>query len=213
MNTAADRCPAKITWVINWHHCSEHCCIMADRCPANTDQTHAEQAPSSNDACTVNVCAIDQQSVRVGVPGRELCCPPCARAARSPRCAGPWNGVPRLRCRENVGQARDARERRQRTTNANWRAATSAEKKKEESSLSSSGQHGRATQSCTGAFLRLPVTAAMQQNAVLHGLLFALARQGSNAAERSLARAPCFACQGRQQHTWQARRSSSTTGS
>ena len=118
-NTAADRCPAKITWVINWHHCSEHCCIMADRCPANTDQTHAEQAPSSNDACTVNVCAIDQQSVRVGVPGRELCCPPCARAARSPRCAGPWNGVPRLRCRENVGQAREGRPR---TINANWRA-------------------------------------------------------------------------------------------
>ena len=48
---------------------------------------------------------------------------------------------------------------------------------------------------------------------VLHGLLFALARQSSNAAERSLARAPCFACQGRQQHTWQARRASSTTGS
>ena len=128
----------------------------------------------------------------------------------------------------------------------------SRNKKKEESSLSSSssGQHGRATQSCTGAFLRLPgkaatqqnavlhgrlfalarhgsntigegtgaflrlpVTAATQQNAVLHGRLFTLARQSSNAAERSLARAPCFACQGRQQHTWQARRSSSTTGS
>ena len=50
-----------------------------------------------------------------------------------------------------------------------------------------------------------------QHNSQRHGLLFALARQGSNAAERSLARAPCFACQGRQQHTWQARRSSSTT--
>ena len=84
------------------------------------------------------------------------------------------------------------------------------------------------TQSCTGAFSRLPGKAATQQNAVLHGLLVLLVRGGSNtlgkrgghqarldrkAAERSLARAPCFACQGRQQHTWQARRSSSTTGS
>ena len=98
-----------------------------------------------------------------------------------------------------------------------------------------STQQRSRTQSCMGSFLRLPVTAATQQNAVLHGRLFALARHGSNAAssnaaatqsctgfflrlpgkaakqQRSLARAPCFACQGRQQHTWQARRSSSTT--
>ena len=82
------------------------------------------------------------------------------------------------------------------------------------------------TQSCTGAFLRLPGTAATQlakarapfcacqsrqqsSNAVLHGLLFALARQGSNAAERSLARAPCFACQAKQQRS----RTQSCTGS
>ena len=75
-----------------------------------------------------------------------------------------------------------------------------------------------ATQSCTGSLFCLPGKAATQQNAVLHGLLVLLARQSrnaasSNAAERSLARALCFACQGRQQHTWQARRSSSTTGS
>ena len=36
------------------------------------------------------------------------------------------------------------------------------------------------TQSCTGAFLRLPGKAATQQNAVLHGLLVLLARGGSN---------------------------------
>ena len=131
------------------------------------------------------------------MPGRELCCPPCARAARSPRCAGPWNGVPRLRCRENVGQAR---ERRQRTTNANWRAATSAEIKKRKRAVSphpdstaaqrslarepfcacQAKQQRSRTQSCTGAFLRLPGKAATQQNAVLHGLLVLLARGGSN---------------------------------
>ena len=102
--------------------------------------------------------------------------------------------------REKVGQGRPTR--------TGGLCHVSRNKKKEESSLSSSGEHGRATQSCTGAFLRLPGKAATQQNAVLHGRLFALARLRQ---QRSLAWAPCFACQGRQQHTWQARRSSSTT--
>ena len=44
-----------------------------------------------------------------------------------------------------------------------------------------------------------------QHNWQRHGLLFALARQGSNAAERSLARAPFCACQAKQQRSTQQR--------
>ena len=78
----------------------------------------------------------------------------------------------RLGRRENVGQGRPTR--------TGGLCHVSRNKKKEESRLSSSGQHGRATQSCTGAFLRLPGKAATQQ-------------------QRSLARAPFRACQARQQ--------------
>ena len=75
--------------------------------------------------------------------------------------------------REKVGQGRPTR--------TGGLCHVSRNKKKEESRLSSSGEHGRATQSCTGAFLRLPVTAAKQQ--------------------RSLARAPFCACQAKQQRS------------
>ena len=63
------------------------------------------------------------------------------------------------------------------------------------------------TQSCTGSLFCLPGEAATQQNAVLHGRLFALARGGSNTAtqqQRSLARASFCACQARQQSRTQS---------
>ena len=92
----------------------------------------------------------------------------------------------RLGRRENVGQGRPTR--------TGGLCHVSRNKKKEESRLSSSGQHGRATQSCTGAFLRLPGNAAAQQNAVLHGRLFC-------------------ACQAKQQYSKQQRsRTQSCTG-
>ena len=110
-------------------------------------------------------------------------------------------------------QARQQRSRTQSCTGAFLRlpgtAATQLAKARAPFCACQSRQQCSRTQSCTGSLFCLPGKAATQQNAVLHGLLFALARQRSNAAERSLARAPCFACQGRQQHTWQARRASS----